>query len=256
MITPVCSHLYWTYQKVSRIICDVATPKKRQLRKGELGKFGLPRYNRERLLATLNDPATWPPGSSDNLSRVFEIIAELNEIGARTPSASATSVLDLTEDMPEKRIKIDGREIIMLSVPTRMDEFERELNKRMERYSSHPYFRFRKGRLLVGYAQVGNRSESLTISSRLVPMMIDALGAGDLQKLARCQLPQCRRWFLKRVGGQRFCPAPAKCRQKAFEDTPEFRAERAKYMQDWRWLHANKNVVTKNFKSKRKRRKR
>jgi hypothetical protein len=186
----------------------------------------------------LNDPALARP--SDNLSRVLEIIAQLNEIGATTPGASATSVLDLPATIAEKRITVDNREHILLAAPTRIDELEQELNLRMERHTSHPYFRFRKGRLLVGYAQPGGMGDSI-----MVPMMIDALAAGDLQKLARCQFPECRRWFLKRVGGQRFCPLPAKCRQKAFESTPEFRSERKKYMREWRELEKHTNEVNK-----------
>jgi hypothetical protein len=253
VITPVCSHLYWTEQKASRTMCDVAINKKRQLR-GETGRAGLGNYKPTRLLRRLNElndlktgavipywtgaPDLRVAGPSENLSRVLDIIAELNEIGATTPTASATVSIYVPENTPERIITIDNTQYTLLSAPTHLDELEQELNKRMERYTSHPTFRFRKGRLLVGYSLAVGRDGRVS-DTAIVPMMIDALRAGDLQKLARCQFPDCRRWFLKRVGGQRFCPTPAKCRQKAFEDTSEFRAERAKYMQWWRWQDQN-----------------
>jgi hypothetical protein len=212
---------------------------KRKLRT-EVGKYvlGLP-YNRERFLARLNDPVLQRP--SKNLRRVLDIIAELNLLAAEKPLASA-SPFGL-EDTVEDRL-------------------ERELNLLMERYRRSPKFYFRQGKLRKRWVHISHGAGAgLVDGAIIVPLVIEAHDAGDLGKLARCQWGNCGRWFLKRTGTQRFCPAPAQCRQKArastVSSTPEFRAARAAYMKKYRKnLADHPNVITKEHKKpKRKGRK-
>jgi hypothetical protein len=231
---------------MSRTICDVITAKKRMLRRAT-ERVGLGVYSRRRFLARLN--AADLSQMSENLARVLELIAELN-------SEKGRGKRDLPEHPhppTETPIRIEGKEVVFFNVESDADALLRELNYRMERYKTLPIFRLSKGTLRVNWGQSVAEQRGSVADLVLVPLLIDALDAKDIQKLARCQLPECRRWFFKRTGEQRFCPAPATCRQKAFASTPEFRAERAEYMRHWRDLPQNK--ITKPSKSKAKRRK-
>lgn len=195
-------------------------------------KIGAGRYSRKILLSRLNGPTF--SGLSSNMQRVFEAIRELNDECLKRPSAS--QALGKTEDCGESQICIDGRTHILFGQSKQYDRLLFELNHRTKQYTNLPVFCLRKGRLSLSWASTVPQGRPVT-DAAWFPMIVDAMVAGDLQKLARCSY--CHRWYLRRLmkvpHTQQFCSAPARCRQSAFEatvsKTAEFRKQRAEYMQ-------------------------
>jgi len=68
----------------------------------------------------------------------------------------------------------------------------------------------------------------------------EACEIGLLARLARCEYSRCRKWFFQRVEEQKF--HSAKCRERAFKSTPEWKAYRAKKARDYYRLHRDKNT--------------
>jgi hypothetical protein len=60
---------------------------------------------------------------------------------------------------------------------------------------------------------------------------------GLFDKLLRCS---CERWLFARFSHQRFCSA--RCREREFKASPEWRAHRRKKAREYYWLHRNQNV--------------
>jgi hypothetical protein len=60
--------------------------------------------------------------------------------------------------------------------------------------------------------------------------ILEAAFQGFLRLLSQC--PTCEKWLVLRRGHHRFCSG--KCREKAFRDSDEGRAKRARYMRQYR----------------------
>jgi hypothetical protein len=71
---------------------------------------------------------------------------------------------------------------------------------------------------------------------------------GALERLRRCKLEKCARWFYARSRLQKFCSD--KCKQKEKRSSPEWKKDRARYMRDYYEKHLRKV----HFVKKRKRR--
>jgi len=195
--------------------------RKRRLQTNSV-RAGVGPYSREIFLQRLNESALLRP--SDNLLRILELICEMNEIALADPTADATP-----SPAPEKSIRTDMGEFIIFNAPTRVHELEHELCLRTKRYTSHPSFWFRKGKLLSGWSHLLGPGIA-TADIRLVPNLLDALMARDLQKLARCQNSKCNGWYFRRRIDQRFCKG--RCRDQAFSST--HKEEKKLYMREYR----------------------
>ncbi len=180
------------------------------------GMVGLGRYSRERFLARLNSANL--SQMSGNLARVLEIVGGLSVATAEKHPPRDVS------------IRIDDHEITFFGICSPREALLRELNERIERHKLTPRFSLRTGILRLGWAISSSRSADAV----LFALMSNALLTGDVTRLKHCEWPDCGKWFCKRREDQRFCSTP--CRQKAFQSTPEFKVERAKYM---RWLREN-----------------
>ncbi len=54
-----------------------------------------------------------------------------------------------------------------------------------------------------------------------------ALGRkGLLGRLRQCKWKECQRWFFAKVNHQACCPKPARCYQKLYESSPEYKSKR------------------------------
>jgi hypothetical protein len=56
---------------------------------------------------------------------------------------------------------------------------------------------------------------------------------GLLSRLRRCGLTACGKWYYARFDHQRFCGAPARCKEKHKTQSEDFKAKRRKYMRDY-----------------------
>ena len=171
---------------------------------------------------------------SENLSRILVLIADLNGTAHKTGKPAGPP--------KDRTLLIEGREKHFYDVTSPVDLLLRELNFRVERYKLFPVFRLRKASLAMTWGQFFDTDEGVYSGADLVlvPLLHDALAAGDLQKLKWCEWSRCNKWFFKRVGDQRFCSSS--CREKAFKSTPQFKRERAKYMRELRELHESGKV--------------
>jgi hypothetical protein len=110
-----------------------------------------------------------------------------------------------------------------LNLPkSRVEELLEEFNRRMQRYTASPHLQLQAGRVVRGWRSKLSRGTSLVDYTVLAPGVFAAIEHHHLEKLARCAWGG--NWFFRRVEGQRFCSA--RCREKAFKSTEEFKAER------------------------------
>jgi hypothetical protein len=174
------------------------------------------------------------------MHRVLDIILEVNEICRLDRSISSWPGGGPPEDETDReyRLTIDGKEHILFDVTSPHDVLQRELNIRLQGYTTLPSLSLRKGDWRVQWGSTVPQGTH-GLDTRLVPLLIDAVASGDLKRLWRCEYGGCRRWILRRrlrdpKSFQRFCPGPRPCRQKAFEGTAEFRKNRAEYMKQYR----------------------
>ena len=61
---------------------------------------------------------------------------------------------------------------------------------------------------------------------------------GALERLRRCGLEKCARWFYARSRLQKFCSD--KCKQKKKRSSPEWKKDRARYMREYYQKHLRK----------------
>ena len=80
-------------------------------------------------------------------------------------------------------------------------------------------------------------TQSRQKDAHVLQELLVAAGNGNLDKLRSCV---CGIWFIQRVRDQRF--HSAKCREKAFKSSPQWKAYRREKAREYYWLHKNKNV--------------
>jgi hypothetical protein len=113
----------------------------------------------------------------------------------------------------------------------------RKLDSRLRRYKFYPRF-FPLGRFLS--------FEWIPIQPDRADRYGEVSAIADLAKLAEKDLLDhlrechCGRWFWARFSHQRFCSA--KCREKEFRSSPEWKEHRRKKAREYYRLHKTKNV--------------
>lgn len=202
------------------------------------GMVGLGTYSRERLLSWLNNANL--SRMSENLARVLEILRDV------TANDSQRESWDEPRDVC---IQLDSRsKLTFFAVSSPREALIAELNHRMNNYTLTPRFRLRKGTLRQGWGiTTAHERGTVDADDVLLPLLLNAMIAGDLSKLKRCEWGKCGNWFCKRTEGQRFCSD--RCREKTFKSSPEFKAERARYMRKNRQTKA---LLESGGKQKRK----
>lgn len=79
----------------------------------------------------------------------------------------------------------------------------------------------------------------------LALLIMGAATAGYLQQIIRCD--HCGQWLRRRVAGQEFCSS--RCRERAFQSTTEYKAQRAEYMRKKRAEYRERDAEDKRRKA-------
>jgi hypothetical protein len=66
---------------------------------------------------------------------------------------------------------------------------------------------------------------------------------GQISRIRRCS--DCQSWYFARFAHQRFCTA--RCRERAFRSSEEWKKHRREKARDYYWLHKNAKVKEQNY---------
>ncbi len=72
----------------------------------------------------------------------------------------------------------------------------------------------------------------------VIETALDLGRTGQLSRVRRCS--DCGNWYFARFAHQRFCTA--RCRERAFRSSDEWKKHRREKAQEYYWLHKNKNI--------------
>ncbi len=122
-----------------------------------------------------------------------------------------------------------GKRDISEKLPADLQSHLDELNRRMMRdYPPSMLFLIEpRNQLTLTYTVSQNPSDTAGegLAARAVFLLAQR---GSLDRVRRCI---CKKWFFAGRSDMRVCSA--KCRHKLYEQTPEFKAKRRKYMRDY-----------------------
>jgi len=121
-----------------------------------------------------------------------------------------------------------------------ISRLQKSIKASLERYAMIPTFRIGPDGWVHTFDRPAGAEGQRKRDYVVLSAMHEMCEAGLLPKLSRCDYPNCLKWFLRRVCGQRF--HSAKCREKAFKSTLEWKAYRAKKAREYYWLHKRKNI--------------
>src|SRR5262249_8703905 len=150
---------------------------------------------------------------SKRLSVVLDYINEINT--------------NLDEWYTEKSFNSEGELVGAKYYTERLSELRDKIEEAISRVKLVPSLR-RIIRWTTGYRYVG--PESRRNDSVLVRHLLDAAATGLLDRVQKCH---CGVWFHRRTQGQKF--HSAKCREKAFKSTEQWKAYRRKKAKERYW---------------------
>jgi hypothetical protein len=160
-------------------------------------------------------------GYSAQIMELLEEIREVNRLDA----------LHRASSKPWISLSIEIRKILQLQT---------SIKSVLQRYPMIPMLRVGPDGWSHSFDRPASIKEKFQQDYVVLQYIHEVCELGFLSKLERCDYAKCRKWFLRRVVGQRF--HNARCREYAFKSTTEWRAYRAKKAREYYRLHKDKNV--------------